>query len=74
MVSKRQVIDSTTLNTIIQRRLNEICKYKSLKDRQKEINEEIEYKNTQSLSDELYEIEDTLKKLGVNENNTVNFN
>ena len=47
---------------------------KNLKDRQKEINEEIEYKNTQSLSDELYEIEDTLKKLGVNENNNINFN
>ena len=47
---------------------------KNLKDRQKEINEEIEYKNTQSLSEELYEIEDTLKKLGVNENNTANFN
>ncbi len=47
---------------------------KNLKDRKKEINEEIEYKNTQSLSEELYEIEDTLKKLGVNENNTVNFN
>ena len=39
-----------------------------------EIGLEIEFKNTQSLSDELYEIEDTLKKLGVNENNTVNFN
>ena len=47
---------------------------KNLKDRQKEINEEIEYKNTQSLSEELYEIEDTLKKLGVNENNNINFN
>ena len=47
---------------------------KNLKDRQREINEEIEYKNTQSLSEELYEIEDTLKKLGVNENNTANFN
>jgi hypothetical protein len=47
---------------------------KNLKDRQKEINEEIEYKNTQSLSEELYEIEDTLKKLGVNESDTVNFN
>ena len=46
---------------------------KNLKDRQKEINEEIEYKNTQSLSEELYEIEDTLKKLGVNENNNYNF-
>jgi len=47
---------------------------KSLKERKEEINEELEYKNVQSLSDELYEIEDTLKKLGVNENNTVNFN
>tara|TARA_R110002153_G_scaffold5873_4_gene27023 strand:+ start:1501 stop:1668 length:168 start_codon:yes stop_codon:yes gene_type:complete len=47
---------------------------KNLRDRKEEINEEIEFKNTQSLSDELYEIEDTLKKLGVNENNTVNFN
>jgi len=47
---------------------------KNLQDRKEEINEEIEFKNTQSLSDELYEIEDTLKKLGVNENNTVNFN
>ena len=47
---------------------------KNLKDRQKEINEEIEYKNTQSLSEELYEIKDTLKKLGVNENTTANFN
>ena len=47
---------------------------KNLKDRQREINEEIEYKNTQSLSEELYEIEDTLKKLGVNENTTANFN
>jgi hypothetical protein len=47
---------------------------KNLKDRQKEINEEIEYKNTQSLSEELYEIKDTLKKLGVNENDNYNFN
>ena len=47
---------------------------KNLKDRQKEINEEIEYKNTQTLSEELYEIKDTLKKLGVNENDTINFN
>ena len=47
---------------------------KSLKERKEEINEELEYKNVRSLSDELYEIEDTLKKLGVNENNTVNFN
>jgi len=47
---------------------------KNLKDRKEEINEELEFKNIQSLEDELYEIEDTLKKLGVNENNTVNFN
>jgi hypothetical protein len=47
---------------------------KNLKNRKDEINEELEYKNVQSLEDELYEIEDTLKKLGVNENNTVNFN
>ena len=47
---------------------------KNLKDRKEEINEELEFKNVQSLEDELYEIEDTLKKLGVNENNTVNFN
>ena len=47
---------------------------KNLKDRKDEINEELEFKNVQSLSEELYEIEDTLKKLGVNENDTVNFN
>ena len=47
---------------------------KNLKDRKEEINEELEFKNTQSLSEELYQIEDTLKKLGVNENNTSNFN
>ena len=47
---------------------------KNLKDRKEEINEELEFKNVQSLEDELYEIEDTLKKLGVNENTTANFN
>ena len=47
---------------------------KNLKDRKEEINEELEYKNLQSLEDELYEIEDTLKKLGVNENDTISFN
>ena len=47
---------------------------KNLKDRKEEINEELEYKNVQSLEDELYEIEDTLKKLGVNENDTISFN
>ena len=47
---------------------------KNLKDRKEEINEQLEFKNVQSLEDELYEIEDTLKKLGVNENDTINFN
>ena len=47
---------------------------KNLKTREAEINEELEYKNTETLSEELYEIKDTLKKLGVNENDTVNFN
>ena len=47
---------------------------KNLKDRKVEINEELEIKNVQSLEDELYEIEDTLKKLGVNENDTISFN
>ena len=47
---------------------------KNLKGRKEEINEELEFKNTQSLSEELYEIEDTLKKLGVNENNNYNLN
>ena len=59
---------------IINLMTNKDITIKNLKDRQKEINEEIEYKNTQSLSEELYEIEDTLKKLGVNESDTVNFN
>jgi len=40
---------------------------KNLQCRKEEINEELEFKNVQSLEDELYEIEDTLKKLGVNE-------
>ena len=47
---------------------------KNLKDRKEEINEELEFKNIQSLEDELYEIEDTLKTLGVNENDTISFN
>ena len=46
----------------------------NLKKRKKEINEELEFNNIQALSDELYEIDDTLKKLGVNENNTITFN
>ena len=40
---------------------------KSLKERIQEIKVELEFKETQSLSDELYEINDTLKKLGENE-------
>ena len=59
---------------IINHMTNKDITIKNLQDRKKEINEEIEYKNTQSLSEELYEIKDTLKKLGVNENDTVNFN
>ena len=59
---------------IINHMTNKDITIKNLQDRKKEINEEIEYKNTQSLSDELYEIEDTLKKLGVNENNNYNLN
>tara|TARA_Y100001973_G_C5162752_1_gene314417 strand:+ start:451 stop:633 length:183 start_codon:yes stop_codon:yes gene_type:complete len=46
---------------------------KNLKTREAEINEELEYKNTETLSEELYEIKDTLKKLGVNENDNYNF-
>ena len=45
----------------------------SLKERKLEIQEELEFKSDNSLSDELYEIEDTLKKLGVNESNNINF-
>ena len=45
----------------------------NLKKRKKEINEELEFNNIQSLSDELYEIDDTLKKLGVDENNNISF-
>ena len=45
----------------------------NLKKRKKEINEEHEFNNIQALSDELYEIDDTLKKLGVDENNNISF-
>ena len=58
---------------IINHMTNKDITIKNLQDRKKEINEEIEYKNTQSLSEELYEIKDTLKKLGVNENDNYNF-
>jgi hypothetical protein len=48
---------------------------KSLKERIKEIKVELEFKETQSLNDELYEINDTLKKLGENEKtHIINFN
>ena len=42
---------------------------KNILERKAQIKEELEYKNSQSLNDELYEINDTLKKLGNNENN-----
>ncbi len=45
----------------------------NLKKRKKEINEELEFNNIQALSDELYEIDDTLKKLGIDENNNISF-
>ena len=46
----------------------------NLKKRKKEIKEELEFKDTPSLNEELYEINDTLKKLGAYESNTVSFN
>ena len=46
---------------------------KNLKSRKEEIKEELEFNNSNSLSDELYEINDTLKKLGANEE-TYSFN
>tara|TARA_B100001564_G_scaffold295853_1_gene261119 strand:- start:405 stop:569 length:165 start_codon:yes stop_codon:yes gene_type:complete len=45
----------------------------NLKKRKQEIVEELEYKETPALNDELYEINDTLKKLGVNEKSALNF-
>ena len=48
---------------------------KTLKERKIELKEELEFKSNQSLYDELYEIDDTLKKLGVNEKNSnISFN
>ena len=48
---------------------------KNLKERIQEIKVELEFKETQSLNDELYEINDTLKKLGENEKtHIINFN
>ena len=61
------------LRVMINHMTNKDITIKNLKDRKEELNAELEVKNTQSLSEELYEIEDTLKKLGVNENNTSNF-
>ena len=46
----------------------------NLKKRKEEIKEELEFKDTPSLNEELYEINDTLKKLGAYESNTVSFN
>lgn len=37
----------------------------NLKSRKEEIKEELEFKDNESLQDELYEINDSLKKLGV---------
>lgn len=39
---------------------------KNLKSRKKEIEEELEYKNNESLNEELYEINDSLNKLNPN--------
>ena len=41
----------------------------NLKERKLEIQQELEFTNNNSLSDELYEIDDTLKKLGEYEEN-----
>jgi len=43
----------------------------SLKERKLELEEELQFKNNNSLTDELYEINDTLKKLGENEENNI---
>ena len=43
----------------------------SLKERKLELEEELHFKNSNSLNDELYEINDTLKKLGENEENNI---
>jgi len=45
---------------------------KSLSERKKEIKEEMEYTNNDSLQDELYEINDSLKKLGVKTERSTN--
>ena len=47
----------------------------NLKKRKMEIEEELSFKfDDKPLEDELYEINDTLKKLGAYESNTVSFN
>ena len=43
----------------------------SLKERKVELEEELQFKSNNSLNDELYEINDTLKKLGENEENNI---
>jgi len=43
----------------------------SLKERKLELEEELHFKSNNSLNDELYEINDTLKKLGENEENNI---
>jgi len=46
----------------------------SLKERKVELEEELKFKSSNSLNDELYEINDTLKKLGENEENNIIIN
>ena len=46
----------------------------SLKERKVELEEELQFKSSNSLNDELYEINDTLKKLGENEENNIIIN
>jgi len=44
---------------------------KNLKDRKKEIEEELIFKNNESLNEELYEINDSLKKLDPNKSDVL---
>jgi len=44
---------------------------KNLKSRKKEIEDELTYKNNESLNEELFEIDDTLKKLDNNRSNVL---
>jgi len=44
---------------------------KNLKDRKEEIEEELTFKNNKSLNEELYEINDSLKKLDPNKSDVL---